>query len=117
MQAETRHLLMEAGIDLEDAMDRFFDDEELFMSVVKMFLEDPNYGLYKEAMEKKSFEDAFKAMHTLKGLCGNLSLIPLFEVTSREVELLRSEKYPEAEELMPELDREYNKVFEALQKV
>ena len=40
-------------------------------------------------MENKNFEGAFRGAHTLKGVCQNLSIDRLYEVSHELTELLR----------------------------
>lgn len=109
--------LRKAGVNIEDAMDRFMEDDDMLVEFLAQFYEDPNYGLFWVAMEEKRYEDAFKAVHNLKGLCGNLSLDYLFEIVAREVELLRSKQYEEAEKMRPEVAEAYEKTVDALAEV
>lgn len=112
-----REKLLMAGIDMEDAMGRFLGNENLLLKFLKKFPDDSNYEYFKKSMSEKKYDEAFKAAHALKGLCGNLSLKNLYETVSREVEMLRSENYQEAEELMPDVVSEYEKVLEILKTI
>lgn len=117
MEDIVREKLLMAGVDMEDAMERFLGNENLLLKFLKKFPDDSNYEYFKKSMAEKNYDEAFKAVHTLKGLCGNLSLNNLYETVSREVELLRSENTDEAEEFMPVVVREYEKVFEILKTI
>ncbi len=114
MEESRKQKILDAGVNMKSAMERFMNNEDLLVRFLKKFSQDPNYGRLKEAMAEKRYEDAFKAAHTLKGLCGNLSLESLFDVVSQEVELLRSKQYSEAEEALPEVIQEYEKTIEIL---
>lgn len=117
MEAVTREQLLKAGVDIEGAMERFLGNEQLLLKFLKMFPNDSSYELFKKSMKEKSYEEAFKASHALKGLCGNLSLNRLYEVVSREVELLRNGSNQEAEKLVPDVVKEYEKVLEILENI
>jgi len=106
--------LKAANVDLESAMDRFLGNEDLLLRFLREFPEDENYGIFRKAMDEKRYQDAFKAAHTFKGVCGNLSLVGLFDVMSREVECLRSGDYGEAMAMYPEIMKEYDKTAEIL---
>lgn len=114
MEASKKEILTNAGVDVDTAMERFMGNEALFMRFLKKFTSDPNYGVLKKTMDEKQFEEAFKAAHTFKGLCGNLSLSNLFEVVGKQVECLRGGMYAEAEELMPQVEEEYEKIVKVL---
>lgn len=114
MEESRKEKLIAAGVDLESAMERFMGNEDLLVRFLKKFSQDPNFEMLKTAMAEQRYEDAFKAAHILKGLCGNLSLNALFEGISEEVECLRHEKYAEAEEKLPALVAKYTETVEAL---
>ncbi len=114
MEDSTKQKLSEAGVDIKSAMERFLGNEALLIRFLKKFSQDANYELLRTSMEEKRYEDAFKAAHTLKGVCGNLSLIRLFEVVDRVVEYLRGKQYAEAEALMPQVVQEYEKISDIL---
>ncbi len=115
MDQDIKKKLQEIGVDLNTAMERFLGNEALLLRFLKKFKQDPNYEDFKAAMKEKRYEDAFKATHTLKGLCGNLSLTALYDITSKEVELLRHGEYSAAEEFYPEVVQQYDKVLEILE--
>lgn len=58
---------------------------------VLKFLEDKSFETLCSAMESGSREAAFRAAHTLKGVCANLSFTRLLESSSALTELLRPE--------------------------
>lgn len=114
MEEERRKLLVDAGVNLDTAMDRFMGNEDLLVQFLRKFSDDPNYALLVAKMEEKDYEGAFQAAHAMKGLVGNLSLDSLSEVVCREVEFLRHGDYSEAEKCVPELVKEYDRVSAAL---
>ena len=54
------------------------------------------------------------AAHTLKGLCGNLSIKPLFTGFDRQVALMRAGDWDGAAAMMPQLTEDYNRALEAI---
>ena len=99
--------LKAAGIQIEEALERFMDSEAMFERFLGKFLEDETYRQLKEALEKGDIETSIMKSHTLKGVTGNLSMKPLYQLTSRQVELLRAGQLEEARELMADIDRAY----------
>ncbi len=110
MDEGRQRLLLDAGVNLETAMNRFMGNEDLLVQFLKRFPDDPNYGLLVKTMGEKDYEGAFQAAHAMKGLIGNLSLDSLSEVVCREVEFLRHGEYSDAEEHFPEVVTEYERV-------
>lgn len=80
------------GVNLEETMERFMDSEEMYVRFLKKFLSDKNYDKYLKAAEAKNVEDAFEAMHALKGVTANLGLGKLYEEVRPMVEVYRSGK-------------------------
>jgi HPt (histidine-containing phosphotransfer) domain-containing protein len=57
-----------------------------------MLPDDPSYPALCRAIEAGSSEEAFRAAHTLKGICQNLALTALYQQASTVTELLRGGK-------------------------
>lgn len=116
MEERTIQRLEEAGIYVPEVLERFMGSEALLVKFLKKFLEDENYEKLAQAMKGQDYGEALRASHTLKGVCGNLSMGNLYELTAKQVGLFRAEKYQEAEEMMPAISREYEKICEALRR-
>jgi HPt (histidine-containing phosphotransfer) domain-containing protein len=74
-------------------------------------------------MDEKNYEEAFRAAHTIKGVCQNLSFTSLYEVSNRLNEALRNGPTPEAPGLLEkvkvtalveEVKAEYDKTVSAI---
>ena len=78
------------GVDLAETMDRFVDDEELYVSCLEEFRTEPSFDHLRSALDNGDMEAAFDAAHTLKGVTGNLGFTPLFNAVCPMVETLRS---------------------------
>jgi HPt (histidine-containing phosphotransfer) domain-containing protein len=76
------------GGDYESAVRRFMNESRL-KKFVKMFLDDPCYRDLETALSVKDTEGAFRAVHTLKGVCLNMSFSKLFESVDTVTEALR----------------------------
>lgn len=103
-------LLKNAGIDAEDAVKRFMGNESLYAKMLRKFLDDENYENLVRAIPEKNESGALTASHTLKGLCGNLSMNELFRLFSEQVALFRADKWEEACAMMPEISENYTKI-------
>lgn len=64
---------------------------KLIERFVGLFLQDTSYEQLCQAMQDGNREDAFRAAHTLKGVCANLSFTKLCHSASELTELLRVE--------------------------
>ena len=116
MNRERYNRLTAVGIQIEEALERFMDSEAMFERFLGKFLEDETYSQLKEVLDKGDIETSIMKSHTLKGVTGNLSMKNLYQLTSRQVELLRAGQLEEARELMADIDRAYEETAGALKE-
>ena len=116
MDQEKRKDLEAAGIDVQSALERFMDNEMLLERFLKKFLDDPNYEKLKAAQAAGDREGAVTASHSLKGVCGNLSMTELFDLFTRQVQMLREGDEAGAASLMPAIAQSYERVKRAIQE-
>ena len=115
MDEMTRRRLAAAGVDTEDALRRFLGNEALLLKFLARFGQDETFSRLCEALARQDGKAAFEAAHTLKGVCGNLSLRELFRQVSALVEELRAGRIEEAAALLPAAEREYHRATAALE--
>lgn len=116
MDREKRARLEAAGVDVQSALERFMNNEMLLERFLKKFLDDPNYGKLQEAQAAGDREGAVAASHSMKGVCGNLSMTGLFDLLTRQVGLLRAEDWAGAMALMPDIDKAYEETCRAVRE-
>lgn len=114
MDEITRRCLAEAGVDTEDALRRFLGNEALLLKFLARFGQDENFHRLCDAMARGDEKAAFEAAHTLKGVCGNLSLKDLAREVGSLVESLRAGRTAEAAAQLPAVEREYHRAKTAL---
>ena len=90
MTEESKRRLVEAGIDVDDALARLMQNEGLFLRLLRAFLQDGNFARLQEALAKGDVSGAFTAAHTLKGVALNLGLGSLAHASSQMTEALRA---------------------------
>ena len=91
----------------------------LIKRFITKFLDDDSYSNLCAAMEQGQREEAFRAAHTLKGVCANLSFNKLLDSSSRLTEELRPEtdEIPDtAKGMMAEVERDYEATVEAIRE-
>ena len=88
MKDTARTVLTEAGINVDTALKRFLDDEEMYFEFLNSFVEDTLMSRLKQAVQNGSVDDAFEAAHALKGLCANLSIDSMSKMIVPMVEIL-----------------------------
>ncbi len=111
--------LAKIGVEYEETLKRFMGKEDFYLRMLKKFLDDKNYGELRRAVSGKSWAEAFTYAHTVKGLCGNLSLGNLLEYVVPLTEELRSEPYDEERILsyMADADQAYDRTVEVIRSL
>lgn len=106
----------QAGADYQDAMNRL-GSEALIKRFALKFLQDGSYAELKKGVEEKDAEKAFRAAHTLKGVCANLGFAGLYTVSSALTEKLRGRELKDYEELYREVTEQYERTVAALEEL
>lgn len=102
------------GGDYESAFNRLYK-EELVCRFALKFLKDGSYDLLCRSLEEENYGEAFRAAHTLKGVCQNLSFTKLYESSSRLTEALRpGGGNPEILKLMEQVKEDYSQTIGAI---
>lgn len=91
--------------------------EQLVQKFVYKFLDDPSFQLFETSMERKDYAEALRGVHTLKGVCQNLSFDRLFEISSQITNALKANDYDKAIEMTPQLERDYYEVIHAVEEL
>ena len=99
--------------DYADVLNRLHS-ERLVQKFVLKFINDGSYDLLCSSFETKNREEAFRAAHTLKGVCQNLSFTKLYQSSHNLTEALRIDWTPEAPDLFEEVKRDYTQTLTAI---
>jgi HPt (histidine-containing phosphotransfer) domain-containing protein len=117
MEDRVKNILTGAGIDPDSAIERFMGNEGLYFKFLFRFTSDENYRKLCDSIDSGDCKSAFEAAHTLKGVCGNLSLKALEQRIREQVEYLRSGEFEKAKSLMDSVKEEYEKASAAIESV
>ncbi len=98
------------GVNIENVMDRFMNNEDIYERFLKKFLDDPNYKLLEQSLIDKNYEDALSSSHTLKGVCGNLGMDTMFKLLEKMVADIRAEDYSNLDSQFEALTPNYNEI-------
>lgn len=102
------------GGDYDEAMGRL-RSERLVQKFVLKFLHDGSYDLLCRSMEQEDWGEAFRAAHTIKGVCQNLSFTELGKSSSELCEALRGGHTPQADPLARQVQEDYQRTAQAIQ--
>lgn len=89
--------------------------ERLVQKFVLKFLSDGSYDLLCKSMEAEDYQEAFRAAHTIKGMCQNLSFTSLGNSSSQLSEALRGGFTPQAPALYQQVKEDYQITVSAIQ--
>ena len=106
------------GSDYNEVLGRL-NSESLIIRLVKKFSADPTFGDLTDGFEKNDAEKAFRAAHTLKGLCSNLGFDCLFRPAYDLTEKLRGRTFDVAEttESYNEVKKQYAFITESIKEL
>ncbi len=102
------------GGDLDDVLARL-RSERMVQKFVLKFPEDGSFDLLCDSFAQGNWEDAFRASHTIKGMCQNLSFTALGQSSHDLTEALRGGKKPEADGLLVKVKEDYRRTVEAIE--
>lgn len=94
------------GGNYEDVLRRL-TSERLVKKFAVKFLDDKSYGLLENSLSENNIDEAFRAAHTIKGVCANLGFDKLLHSSSEITEALREGNIDMANELFPIVTEDY----------
>ncbi|MBP5151502.1 MAG: Hpt domain-containing protein [Lachnospiraceae bacterium] len=114
MTLEQRTALDRLNLDYEEVLERFADNEELFIKCLHKFAANNPYDGLIKALEDRNVSDAFEAAHSLKGVSGNLGFKRLYSVIKEITEVFRAGSLEVSPEDMAELKDSYIEVLQVI---
>ena len=103
------------GGDYEEAMGRL-RSERLVQKFVLKFLADGSYQLRGDSLAARDRATAFRASHTIKGVCANLAFSDLLASSEALTEALRDGGAPQPDEeaLIQRVKEDYQRAAQAI---
>ena len=103
--------------DAAQVIDRLGGMPALVVRFLTKFKNDGSFNELCAALDSGDTETAFRAAHTLKGVCATLGIQSVFRQASAITELLRGDALNEARAAMPALRQVYEQAIDALNKL
>ena len=100
--------------DYKSALVRMGNSEKILGKFVRKFAGDKTAGELFTSYESGDYTTAFRAAHTLKGLCANLGFNKLQQSASELTEALRGGVADNADELLTKFRADYGSLIDAL---
>ncbi len=104
------------GIDYEQILDRF-GDEELLCKYLNKFMKEQSFVKLQESMETGNAEEAFEAVHALKGICLTLGFHDLYSASYKLTEVLRNGELTGSDEPYQEVISEYQRLIMMIETI
>lgn len=97
-------------------------NEEIIKKFVIRFLTEPSYDNLCQALEDEAYEDAFRAAHSIKGICANLGFPKLGSSSSLLTEFLRGKDKEQIDQvqckmLFESMSEDYRTVIESIKRL
>lgn len=99
----------------DEACTRLINDRLVERFVLK-FPTDPSMQKLREAVADGDIKASFRAVHTLKGVCGNLAFTRLYKAAWDLVEQLRPQTEQADARLLEIVENEYQATIAAIEK-
>lgn len=107
----------EMGQDYSEVVERF-GTESLLKKFALRFVDEPSFGKLESELQSGDAEQAFRAAHTLKGICLNLGFSGLYEKSAALTEYLRNRTDVDgAEPLFEDVKQSYDTVIGLLKQL
>ena len=116
MDAGLKAELIEWGVDWEELRDRFMGNEDLIAKFMFKFLNDQSMNDLTKYLDEGNAAEAFKAVHTLKGVGANLGLKGFLTPVCELTEILRIGSFDGTREKYNEIKPKYDELIEILKK-
>ena len=101
------------GANYEDVLKRLYNEGMIYRFTL-MFLNDDSYPKLEQALKEGNVKEAFRAAHTLKGVCQNLGFTNLYQPTCDLTEVLRTGTLEGTKELFDSVAFQYKITINAI---
>ena len=103
------------GGDYDEAIGRL-RSERLVQKFVLKFINDGSYQLLCDSLAAGNRDEAFRAAHTIKGVCANLAFNTLLNSSEALTDALRDGKPPQPgeEALIAQVKADYDRTYQAI---
>ena len=88
--------------------------DSLIEKLLIKFKDDPSLSDLRKYYEKNDIDNAFRAVHTLKGVCQNLGFERLAESSAILTEVLRSGSFPHSDDLLKRIGADYSNTIASI---
>ena len=113
---ELKEVYEKIGGDYDDVVRRLMG-EKLVRKFLLKFLDDKSYADLERTLSEGDYKEAFRAAHTLKGVCLNLGFTELYKVSAELTEVLRGRETAGSDELYAQVKDQYTTLTDAIREL
>ena len=113
---ELKEVYEKIGGDYDDVVRRLMG-EKLVRKFLLKFLDDKSYADLERTLSEGDYKEAFRAAHTLKGVCLNLGFTELYKVSAELTELLRGRDITGSAPLYEQVKEQYIILTDAIKEL
>lgn len=117
MTTEQKDKLETLGVNLEETLERFVDNEALYFKCLNKLLDDKNYGEMISSIQNGDHASAFEAAHALKGVSANLGLNILYKEMRIITEVFRAGNLDFDSDNLKRIETAYNDVINTIKSL
>lgn len=117
MNDEQRALLVDAGMDVDAALQRFMNNANLLLKHARRFPDEGTWEKLLAALDAGDAAAAFAAAHTLKGITANLSFVRLHDLLEAMTEDLRAKAVDAARRRLADAEAAHAALCAALRSI
>ncbi len=117
MSNKDKENLINAGVDLDDALPRFMDSDIIYCRFLKLFLIDQSFAKLQNSIESGDLKDAYSHAHTLKGVASNLSFSKLIKTLMPIHNCLKDGVNKDYTQDIAKLSDQYNKLVKIIKVI
>lgn len=77
------------GCDVDGALERFLNNEGMYISFLPMIIREPAFSALGTAIQSGNVTETFEQAHLLKGVLANMGITPLYDIVVKIVEPAR----------------------------
>ena len=113
---ELKEVYEKIGGDYDDVVRRLMG-EKLVRKFLLKFLDDKSCADLERTLSEGDYKEAFRAAHTLKGVCLNLGFTELYKVSAELTEVLRGRETAGSDELYAQVKEQYTTLTDAIREL
>lgn len=106
----------EVGGDYNEIMSRLRTEDRI-RKFAGMFTRDESYKTLVQSIDDGNVEEAFRAAHTMKGMCQNMAFTRLYQSSHEITEVLRGKDLDSAKQMLDVVTNDYNTVIAGIGKL